>query len=212
MGDGRDLGRDTAQMSEFALRQADRENEDVVLRQSYEEAIRLAEKVRTEDNGVFGVKLFLGHDGHNVCMLEDYNKEIGRGESGHSLLNAVLAALSDWRYRNLLSPSTWARDTVETAIERAIQEFGGGAEGIFNTAGFETAINTDAYAALTGVQIVALLETNPRIVRLHGGYHWLRLPGMYHRCVEKSGSASHAENCICAQCGREGNKANLEGS
>jgi len=56
------------------------------------------ERIRQDDNGVFGIRLFFGHDGHNVCRFEDYGRTIAGGESGRSMQEAVDRCIADWNH------------------------------------------------------------------------------------------------------------------
>lgn len=56
----------------------------------------LIEEVRTEHNGIFGVQLFFGHDGNNVCRFSDYYLEKASGESGRSMQEAVERCINIW--------------------------------------------------------------------------------------------------------------------
>lgn len=56
----------------------------------------LVEEVRREHNGVMGVRLFFGHDGHNVCKFEDYDRTIAEGESGRTMDEAVSRCIQSW--------------------------------------------------------------------------------------------------------------------
>jgi hypothetical protein len=146
-----------------------------------ENPFELAEKIRTEHNGIMGVRLFLGHDGHNVCTLEDYDCEVGRGESGRSLMSAIENALSNFRYRSLTSGMVCGREAVEVAIDSAIKMFGGGDNRIFNTADFQVAINSTGNYRLMDTDAVELLSNHRLVVRLAGGCHWLLLPHQIYR-------------------------------
>jgi hypothetical protein len=141
----------------------------------------LAEQVRAEHNGIMGVTLFLGHDGHNVCTLTDYDGEVGKGESGYGMTDAIRKALSDFRYRSLSSGAVAGREAVEVAIEAAIKAFGDKGDGLFNTAGFQGAINAASIYRLTDSDVVKLLSGHRQLVRLAGGAHWLRLPHQHYR-------------------------------
>lgn len=67
------------------------------------EAITKAEELRRAHNGIGGVYLYLGHDGDNGCSLKDFDaKEVGKGGSGRSLLEAVERAERDWNHRRAL--------------------------------------------------------------------------------------------------------------
>jgi hypothetical protein len=142
-------------------------------------AFELAEQVRREHNGIMSVHLFLGHDGHNVCILEDYNGEVGKGESGRTLSEAINKALSNFRYRELTSGVVAGREAVEVAISDAIKLFGGG--DIFNTASFQVSINSARRFRLMDADVINLLCNHRQIVRLAGGEHWLRLPHQIYR-------------------------------
>lgn len=141
------------------------------------EAIELAEKLRKDHNGIFGVRLFLGHDGHNVCRLEDYDKEIGHGESGRSLLEAIQSARADWRFRILRA----SPNTILDHAKEAVRLFGDKGDGLFNTAGFQRAVEENYHARLSGEQAEEILERSARVVRLKGGCHWMLLPDGYER-------------------------------
>ena len=66
------------------------------------------ERVRKEHNGIFGVQLFMGHDGHNVCRFTDYEKLIAEGQSGVSMQQAVERCLNAWALE--LAARSFARD------------------------------------------------------------------------------------------------------
>lgn len=162
-----------------------------------ENPFELAEKIRKEHNGIMGVYLFLGHDGHNECTLRDYGYEIGKGESGHSLLDAIHKALSNYRYRTLTSNMSFARETVEVAIEKAIESFGSmgiNSDRVFNTAGFQQAINSTGNYRLMDSDVIELLSNHKQIVRLSGGAHWLLLPHQVYRYQEPLDSAASGHN------------------
>lgn len=57
----------------------------------------LVEEVRREHNGVFGVRLFFGHDGHNVCRFDTYDETLAEGESGRSMQEAVERCIDAWK-------------------------------------------------------------------------------------------------------------------
>lgn len=66
------------------------------------EAIRMAEELRLEHNGIGGVYLYLGHDGDNVCELKDSDaKRVGHGCSGRSPLEAIQRAYADFCKRRI---------------------------------------------------------------------------------------------------------------
>lgn len=159
--------------------------------------LELAEKIRKEHNGIMGVYLFLGHDGHNECTLRDYDYEVGKGESGHSLLDAIHKALSNCRLRSLTSSMVDGREATEVAIEKAIKLFGsmGINEGrVFNTAGFQQAINSTGNYRLMDSDVIELLSSHRQVVRLAGGAHWLLLPHQTYRYEELCGSAVSGNN------------------
>jgi hypothetical protein len=54
------------------------------------------EQIRKEHNGIFGVRLFLGHDGHNVCRFDTYDETLAEGESGRSMQEAVDRCIAAW--------------------------------------------------------------------------------------------------------------------
>lgn len=58
------------------------------------------EDFRKQHNGVFGIELFFGHDGHNVCRFKSYYHLLAEGESGRSMQEAVercVQAFEKWR-------------------------------------------------------------------------------------------------------------------
>lgn len=58
------------------------------------------EDFRKQHNGVFGIELFFGHDGHNVCRFKSYYHKLAEGESGRSMQEAVercVEAFEKWR-------------------------------------------------------------------------------------------------------------------
>lgn len=66
-------------------------------------AIKKAEQLRLEHNGIGGVYLYLGHDGDNQCVLKDGSaKEVGKANSGRSMLEAIERAEKDWQSRKPL--------------------------------------------------------------------------------------------------------------
>ncbi len=146
------------------------------------QAIEIADKIRRQHNGIFRVDIYLGHDGDNVVTFGSYENNIGKGESGTSLLEAVERAWADWRWRKLVG-TDFGKEAVMDAVQVAITEFGG-PEQVFNSAGFYQAINTpDAYAKIGTSHCQDILENHPRIVRLSGGAHWLLLPCEHTRFV-----------------------------
>lgn len=62
----------------------------------------MVEKLRQDHNGIFGVRLFFGHDGHNVCRFESYEKTVGEGESGKSMQEAVERCVANWHLRSAI--------------------------------------------------------------------------------------------------------------
>ncbi len=58
---------------------------------------QLIERIRTEHNGVFGVDLFFGHDGHNACSFRNYERVIVTGISGRSMQEAVERCIVQWQ-------------------------------------------------------------------------------------------------------------------
>lgn len=66
-------------------------------------AIKRAEQLRLDHNGIGGVYLYFGHDGDNKCVLKDGGaKEVGTANSGRSMLEAIERAEKDWRSRKPL--------------------------------------------------------------------------------------------------------------
>lgn len=145
--------------------------------QDLHDAIELAHRIRAEHNGIMGVRLFMGHDGHNACHLDDYDGEIGRGDSGGGMLRAVQDAYTDRRFRSLmLINSSWVRQYLDDKIEEAVQKFGGQPNAVLNTACFQSVTQKIPGVEFSGDQVAAILSKHPRIIRLKGGCHWLRLP------------------------------------
>lgn len=153
------------------------------LEEEFSKAIWRCHELRAQHNGIMSIEIFLGHDGHNAVTFRDYDKVIGKGAKGGGILQAVTDAESDWRYRNLTS-TEHGRKTLEGAFELACQKFGSDG-GLFNTACFQTAINTHAYALLNLSDCLEILLSSPRVVRLKGGAHWLLLPEAHTRYQEE---------------------------
>lgn len=137
-----------------------------------------ADTIRREHNGIFGVRIFLGHDGHNVCELSDYDKVLGKGDGGVDLLQAVERAMSDVRRTRFLETTPVS---LHVAIEVAILEFG--VPQTFNTASLQARFRSDDGWMPTPEDVSSLLNANHRIVRLSGGCHWYLLPGGHKRDV-----------------------------
>jgi hypothetical protein len=138
------------------------------------EAAKRAERLRLEHNGIGGVYLFLGHDGHNTCTLKDIDaKPVGQGESGRSLLEAVERAESDWRARRL-----WQTHSV-LELAHAAAKLYGGVDGArcytFRTATFQAAVAEHGVDLPPDVA-VSLLVACGHVVRLHDGHTWYLLP------------------------------------
>lgn len=161
-------------------------------------AMELAKELSKQHNGIFTVELHLGHDGHNVCVLRNYEAEVGRGESGRDLMDAVEKAASNWRLRRYRGVDVTSShpsvegDILREALEAAHSAFKGpnaeASDGIFTTVHFEVAFNAARGGAkplpLRQEDIVELLCSLPNVVRLHGGSHWMLLPGQHRRYVE----------------------------
>jgi hypothetical protein len=154
------------------------------------EAFRRLEELRNSHNGIMSVEVFMGHDGHNSIKFRDYDGVIAEGDGGRTLLDTVNRAESDWRFRKLIGTAHGHR-TVEDVVQVALEKFGSPL--VFNTACFQTAINTDAYAQLLDEHCLQLLMQHPRIVRLKGGCHWLWLP---------DGFTRYDDVDVCAKCGQ----------
>jgi hypothetical protein len=167
------------------------------MREIHKTPFDLAEQIRKDHNGIMGVELFMGHDGHNACALKDYSGEVGKGESGRSLLDAIEKALSNHRLRTLSCNMTFAREQVEDAIKTAIKSFGGpdddASDRIFNTAGFQQAINSTGYR-LHDSDVIELLSNHRQVVRLSGGSHWLLLPHQTYRYQPPATYAGFADS------------------
>jgi hypothetical protein len=58
--------------------------------------VETVEHIRREHNGVMRIDLYFGHDGDNVCRFSSYDKELAKGESGHSMQEAVERCVSAW--------------------------------------------------------------------------------------------------------------------
>jgi hypothetical protein len=137
-------------------------------------AISIANNIREEHNGVFEVMISLGHDGNNVCVLRGYDKDVGRGESGTDLLDAVEKALGDWRKRKFRKEA----DIVSLANE-AILLRTPNIHRVFSTADFQRVCPVP----LTPEDVDGMLIDQARIVRLATGAYWMLLPEGYHRYI-----------------------------
>lgn len=143
------------------------------------EVFDVVEKIRVSHNGVFGIRLYLGHDGHFACDLEDYDKVIGHGESGRCILEAIERAQQDQRFRILQANFSWG--VIMASVKKAVAASDRD-DSIFTSAEFLTAINQGtADAKISQQQAIELLSNNSCIVRLHGGSHWLLLPNGHRR-------------------------------
>jgi hypothetical protein len=88
--------------------------------------------IRAEHNGVFGIYLFMGHDGHFSCEFKDYDKTISKGESGRSLFEAVDRCIDSWNRPErpdlessaLDDPLTNAKKLAQGAIEMPTVDLG----------------------------------------------------------------------------------------
>jgi len=145
------------------------------------EAISIAEELRKDHNGIGGVYLFLGHDGHNACELKDIDsREVGKGESGRTLLEAVQRAERDWRHRRVLK----RRDGVLGLARQAAQLFALGADnsfGVFTTQNFQAIVSTQHCYLPTPEQVEQMLAGERCVVRLTGPHLWFVLPQGYSR-------------------------------
>jgi hypothetical protein len=65
---------------------------------------------------------------------------------------------------------------AEAIAEEAIRDFGGQGDLVFNTATVQQAIKKITGQLPDSAPIVEFLEGCMRIVRLHGGCHWMLLP------------------------------------
>lgn len=131
-----------------------------------------ANKLRREHNGIFGVHLFLGRDGHNECKLIDYNGTLGEGESGRSVLEAVDRAVADCRRTRFLKTG---KTELAIAIDKAIERFGPG-QPVFSAAGIQQYFRADDGWMPTGEHVAIVLRGMPEVVQLRGGCHWYLLP------------------------------------
>lgn len=145
-----------------------------------ETALDVAERLRTQHNGIFGVRLFLGHDGNNQCILEDYDGVIGEAQSGIDLRDAIYKALHNKNYRFLTSTES-GKSAVLTALSLAGEFFGEKGDGVFNTGCFQRAINQVSNSYINTLDCVEILLNHSQVVRLSGGAHWLLLPNGFVR-------------------------------
>jgi hypothetical protein len=141
------------------------------------------ESLRREHNGIFGVRVFLGHDGHNVVTLHDDDRELARGESGRSLDEAAQRAERAWRLGNF-----WEFFKPHGIAEAAAHEFDNANEpgngGAFTTAAVQLHVKRETGWEMTGAEVAERLEASPRVVRLRGGDFWFLLPGTCERHIE----------------------------
>lgn len=138
-------------------------------------ALELAEEIRKDHNGIMSVNLYMGHDGHNVCILKDYDKVLARGESGRCLLEAIEKAYRNWRIQGYLS-----FHKAENLAKKTTELFGDPC--IFNTSSVQAIIKEDTdYDINVDVELIPYLTNCLRIVRLEGGCHWMLLPENYKR-------------------------------
>jgi hypothetical protein len=150
------------------------------------DALSLAESLRAQHNGIFVVELYLGHDGHNVCVLKDYDGEIGKGQSGKSLYHAIQRAMSDRNLRSLTATAS-GKKAVETALHLACEFYAKAdqIDGVFNTGCFQRAINQIMNTYVNSDDCLTLLLNHEKVVQLAGGHHWLRLPQNFTRFSDK---------------------------
>lgn len=140
---------------------------------------RQAELIRLEHNGVFSVRLFLGHDGHNHCYLHDYDVCLAEGQSGQSMTEAVDRAVMALRKRRFWDAK--GRNLEIAAL--AAQSVSDSIYAVFSTENFQRAVilHESGGFMLTGDEVVEILSDEPKIVRLAGGCYWLLLPNNLER-------------------------------
>lgn len=137
------------------------------------EAIEEANLLRTDHNGIMCVELFMGHDGHNVCRLRDYEKILAEGESGRDLREAVMRAAEQWKVANLLK----VYEPIVIAEKASLDYNGPGPGlGVFSTADVQAFARRQLGFTPDAEPLIKHIESCPRIVRLKGGCHWLILP------------------------------------
>lgn len=138
------------------------------------EAIKEADRIRREHNGVGGVYLYLGHDGDNACEFWDIDaKPLAKASSGYSLLKAVQKCEQEWK------TGKWTKNLpplLEEACNHWEKHQSHLQPKMFNTAGFQAAVREANNLVVTSEDVVAVLEKRADIVRLSGGCHWLVLP------------------------------------
>lgn len=56
----------------------------------------IVDRINREHNGVFGIRLFFGHDGHHACCFDSYTETLAEGDSGRSMQEAVERCVESW--------------------------------------------------------------------------------------------------------------------
>jgi hypothetical protein len=73
------------------------------------------EEIRADHNGIFSIRLFMGHDGHFSCEFADYEKALFNGESGRSISEAVDRCIVSFYRRDKRVESASAYELLSNA-------------------------------------------------------------------------------------------------
>lgn len=141
------------------------------MRAYLEDAIKEADRIRREHNGIGGVYLYLGHDGDNVCEFKDIDgKTLAKESSGRNLFEAVGLCEKAW------NRAKWIKN-ARCMMDGAAYRFSGQLvnDGCFNTAALQSEIREQYEVVASPDDVVAALTARKDVVRLAGGCHWLYL-------------------------------------